>query len=162
MPGESNSEFVALLPGAYSLPDGPGGADTAPHLIGSRCRACGATVFPKMAVCPACRAADTMAATPMGTSGRLYTFTIAHVAPRGFEAPYFQAFVDIPEGPRIFSLISSEVPVEAGALQDGMALELVIEPVGDTPDGKPILTYKYRPAGKHRPVADAAAAPAGA
>jgi len=139
----SNNDHVALLPGAYSM---PGTTGEAPHLIGSRCRACKATVFPKMAVCPACRAADTMEETAMGRQGRLYNFTIAHVAPQGFEAPYFQAFVDIPEGPRIFSLISADVPVEAGALEDGMALELVIEPVRATADNRPILTYKYRPA----------------
>jgi hypothetical protein len=26
-----------------------------------------------------------------------------------------------------------------------MAMELVIEPVGETPENVPILTYKYRP-----------------
>jgi uncharacterized OB-fold protein len=82
----SPKDYVALLPGAYSVPNGAG---EAPHLIGSRCRACGATVFPKMAVCPACRAADTMEETPMGASGTLYNFTIAYVAPQGFQAPYF-------------------------------------------------------------------------
>jgi hypothetical protein len=142
----SPKDYVALLPGAYSVPNGPGGAGgEAPHLIGSRCRACGATVFPKMAVCPACRADDTMEVTPMGASGTLYNFTIAYVAPQGFQAPYFQAFVDIPEGPRVFALISDEVPVEDGMLEDGMAMELVIEPVGETPENVPILTYKYRP-----------------
>jgi uncharacterized OB-fold protein len=130
------------LQGAYSVPEKPG---EAPHLIGSRCRACEATVFPKMAVCPACRAPDTMEPMAMGSRGRLYNFTIARVAPQGFKAPYFQAFVDIPEGPRIFSLISNDVPVETDALKDGMDLELVIEPVGETEEKLPILTYKYRP-----------------
>jgi scaffold protein (connect acetoacetyl-CoA thiolase and HMG-CoA synthase) len=138
------AKYVALLPGAYSVPNGAG---EAPHLIGSRCRGCGATVFPKMAVCPACRSAETMEEMAMGSSGRLYNFTIARVAPQGFTAPYFQAFVDIPEGPRIFALISRDVPVEEDALQDGMAMELVIEPIGETPEHLPILTYKYRPVG---------------
>jgi len=137
------ADFVALLPGAYSLPNG---TDATPHLIGSRCKGCGATVFPKMAVCPACRSADTMEELAMGSSGTLYNFTIARVAPQGFTAPYFQAFVDIPEGPRIFALISQDVPVEEDALEDGMAMELVIEPIGETDDYLPILTYKYRPA----------------
>jgi len=141
----SNTDYVPLLPGAYSI---PGETGEAPHLIGSRCRACKATVFPKMAVCPACRADGTMEETAMGASGRLYNFTIAYVAPQGFQAPYFQAFVDIPEGPRIFSLISDDVPVETDALEDGMAMELVIEAVGETPENVPILTYKYRPAGR--------------
>jgi len=139
------AQYVALLPGAYSVPNG---ASETPHLIGSRCKGCGATVFPKMAVCPACRSADTMEELAMGSSGTLYNFTIARVAPQGFTAPYFQAFVDIPEGPRIFALISQDVPVEEDALEDGMAMELVIEPIGETDDHLPILTYKYRPAGR--------------
>jgi uncharacterized OB-fold protein len=145
---KAGAGYVALLPGAYSMPDGPGGAGETPHLIGSRCKGCGATVFPKMAVCPACRSADTMEEMAMGSAGTLYNFTIARVAPQGFTAPYFQAFVDIPEGPRVFALISKDVPVEENALEDGMAMELVIEPIGETDDHLPILTYKYRPAGR--------------
>ncbi len=81
----------------------------------------------------------------MGRRGRLYSFTIAHVAAVGFEAPYFQAFVDLPEGPRVFALISHDVPVRPDALQEGMELELVIEPVIAHMENSPTLTYKYRP-----------------
>ena len=119
------NDYVMLVPGAFHVPEGP---DDEAYLIGSRCRA------------------DTMEQVAIGQRGKLYSFTIANAAPVGFTAPYFQAYVELPEGPRVFALISDDVPVEAGALADGMEMELVIEPVRKDEQGRPVLTYKYRPA----------------
>jgi uncharacterized OB-fold protein len=81
----------------------------------------------------------------IGRTAKLYSHTIAYVAPKGFTAPYFQAFVDLPEGPRIFSLVGSECRVERGVLDDGMEMRLIVEPVADTPERRDELTYKYLP-----------------
>ncbi len=81
----------------------------------------------------------------IGRTGKIYSHTIAHVAPQGFSAPLFQIFVDLPEGPRIFALCGSQCPVEPGVLEDGMEMRLVIEPVADTPERRNVLTYKYVP-----------------
>lgn len=83
---------------------------------------------------------------PLSQRGRLYSFTVAHVAPLGFRAPYLQAFIDLPEGPRIFSLISEDVPPREDALEEGMEMELVIERVRDDEAGNPVVSYKFRPA----------------
>ena len=82
----------------------------------------------------------------VGRTGKLYSHAIAHVAPKGFTAPLFQTFIDLPEGPRIFSLVGSECPVEQGVLEDGMEMRLVIEPVANTSERIGQLTYKYVPA----------------
>jgi uncharacterized OB-fold protein len=82
----------------------------------------------------------------IGRSGRLYSHTIAHFAPKGFNAPYFQVFVDLAEGPRIFSLVGAECPVERGVLQNGMQMRLVVEQLANTPENRELLTYKYVPA----------------
>jgi len=86
-----------------------------------------------------------MSDVTIGQRGRLYSHTIAHVAPAGFKAPFFQAFVDIAEGPRVFALIGAQCPVESGVLEDGMEMRLVIEPLADTPENRNTLTYKYVP-----------------
>jgi uncharacterized OB-fold protein len=117
-----------------------------PALVGAKCEACGAVVFPKMPVCPSCGRNGAMREVLIGRKGRLYSHTIARFAPKGFTAPYFQAFIDLEEGPRIFSLIGAECPVEDGVLEDGMEMRLVIEPLADTPENKDILSYKYVPA----------------
>jgi uncharacterized OB-fold protein len=96
-----------------------------------------------MPVCPACRRNGTMQEAEIGRTGKLYSHAIAHVAPQGFPAPSFQAFIELPEGPRIFAMVGSECPVEPGMLEDGMDMRLVIEPVSAA--RKEILTYKYVP-----------------
>lgn len=134
--------FDVLVPGAFHVPD-PGDDQDGPYLLGGYCANSDLTVFPKMTLCPRCH--QEMEVRPIGRRGRLFSFTIAHVAPEGFNAPYFQAFVEVPEGPRVFALISDDVPVKEGFLREGMPMELVVEPVRHKADGTPILTYKYRP-----------------
>ena len=99
-----------------------------------------------MPVCPVCRRNATVEEVEIGRTGCLYSHTIAHVAPQGFKAPFFQIFVDLPEGPRIFALVGSQCPVERGVLEDGMEMRLVVEPVADTPECREFVTYKYVPA----------------
>lgn len=84
----------------------------------------------------------------IGRTGKLYSHTIAYFAPKGFAAPSFQAFIDLPEGPRVFSLIGTQCPVERGVLEDGMEMRLIVEPLAYTPEHKDDLTYKYVPADK--------------
>jgi uncharacterized OB-fold protein len=125
------------------MPSEPG---QSPALLGAKCSACGAVVFPKMPVCPSCSRNGTMRDVEIGRNGRLYSHTIARVAPKGFKAPFFQAFIDLDEGPRIFSLIGAQCAVETGVLKDGMAMRIVVEPLADTLENKDVLSYKYVPA----------------
>jgi uncharacterized OB-fold protein len=134
-----------LNPDSLRVPSEPGAT---PSLLGNRCRNCSTVIFPKMPVCPSCGANGAMDEVEIGRTGRLFSHTIAHFAPKGFKAPFFQIFVDLPEGPRIFSLVGAECPVERGALEDGMEMRLVVEPVADTPEHKDELTYKFVPARK--------------
>jgi uncharacterized protein len=134
-----------LNPDNLRVPTDPGAT---PCLLGNRCRKCATVVFPKMPVCPSCHRNGIMEEVEIGRTGKLYSHTISYFAPKGFTAPSFQAFIDLPEGPRIFSLVGSGYPVERGVLEDGMAMRLVVEPLADTPEHKDELTYKYVPAGK--------------
>jgi uncharacterized OB-fold protein len=132
-----------LHPGSVHVPtDG----SEAPSLLGSRCGACSLVVFPGMAVCPRCAATGQMSEARIGRSARLYSHSIAHVAPQGFVAPYYQAFVELAEGPRVFTLIGREVPIAPGKLEDGAEMRLVVEPLAETPEKRHLLTYKYVPA----------------
>lgn len=121
-------------------------ADAAPCLVGAKCIACGVVVFPRLPVCPACKMRDGMTEVEIGRTATLYSHTIARFAPAGFKAPFYQVFVDLPEGPRIFSLVGDRCPVEHGILQDGMDMRLVVEPLADTDELRNIHTYKYVPA----------------
>ncbi|HET8673533.1 MAG TPA: OB-fold domain-containing protein [Thermoleophilaceae bacterium] len=128
-----------LVPGLYEV--GPEG----PRLIASRCETCESYAFPPRTVCSRCKS-RTMVPARVGERGTLFSFTVCHAAPSGWRAPYLQAYVSPPEGIRVFSLVSDEVPARLDALQVGMEMELVIEPV--RPGGE-VLTYKYRPVDQH-------------
>jgi len=132
-----------LHPGSLHLSDD---ASEGPLLIGSRCAGCSLVVFPALAVCPRCaEKGRQMIEARIGRTGRLYSHSIAYVAPQGFTAPYFQAFVELAEGPRIFTLIGRNVPVEPGQLVDGEEMRLIVEPLADTPEKRNLLTHKYVP-----------------
>jgi len=92
---------------------------------------------------------DTMEETPLSRRGKIDTFSVVRVAPTGFEAPYIQAFVDLPEGPRVFSLITGCEPSE-DALKEGQEVELVIEKITEDEKGNELIGYKFRPVGKDR------------
>ncbi len=79
----------------------------------------------------------------LGQRGTLYSATVCQVAPEGWRAPYLQAYVELPERIRVFTLISSEIDPRADALERGTPMELVVEPVQP---GAEAVTYKYRPA----------------
>lgn len=85
-----------------------------------------------------------MTELPLSTKGLVNTFTISRVAPMGFKAPYIQAYVDLPEGPRIFSLITGCEPSEE-AIQIGSEVELVLETICQDEDGNHLIGYKFRP-----------------
>lgn len=132
-----------LNPANLRVPTEPG---QTPALLGARCDACGTVVFPKMPVCPACLRNGSMQEAEIGRIGKLFSHTVAHFAPQGFKAPFYQVFVDLPEGPRIFALVGQECAVAPDALKDGMEMRLVVEPLADTPEHQDKLTYKYVPA----------------
>lgn len=81
----------------------------------------------------------------VGRIGWLSGYTVCHTAPSGWRAPYLQAYVELPEGIRVFTLVSDDVEPDADALTVGEPMELVVEPVHP---GATIVTYKYRPLGE--------------
>lgn len=115
-----------------------------PYLIGGQCSLCGYISFPKRPVCPICIKEGTMTEISLGTRGKINTFTISYVAPVGFKAPYIQAYVDLPEGPRVFSIITGCKP-SGEELTIGSEVELVIDKICEDEEGNEIIGYKFRP-----------------
>jgi uncharacterized OB-fold protein len=144
MEQETQKKRFPILPGIIHEATS---ADDKSYLIGSKCSTCGRTFFPKQSVCRICMREDTMQETALSTRGKIDTFTVVHVAPIGFKAPYIQAFVDLPEGPRIFSLITGCEPSE-NALKTGTEVELVIDKITEDEKGNDLVGYKFRPVGR--------------
>jgi len=118
------------------LPDGTG------HLLGSRCRACGAHFFPIREACAGCLS-DDLETVRFSTEGTLYTYSVVRQSTPAFEVPYMLGYVDFPEGVRIMGQISG---CEVDEIRIGMPMRLSLEPFGEDEDGNPLTGYRFRPA----------------
>ena len=94
------------------------------HLMGSKCKKCGATAFPPRADCEECMSGD-FEFFDMSGKAKLHTFTKIVAAPTGFEdvAPYIVGVVDLEEGGRALAWIGETI--KENEIQIGMELQVV-------------------------------------
>jgi uncharacterized OB-fold protein len=73
------------------------------RLLGSECKRCKEKFFPMRTVCPNCRRKGQIEEIRFAGKGEIYSYTIIHVASRGFELlkPYAMALIRLDEGPII-------------------------------------------------------------
>jgi uncharacterized OB-fold protein len=131
---------VPIEDGFFTIPDDPA---EEPRLLGSRCRACGEVFFPRRVVCAKCLAHGTDHVV-LGPRGRLWTFTWCHLplfGSRRTDGGYGVGQVDLPEGPRIQSVLAGRR--EEFAI--GMELVLDLETLGQTKDGADFVIFRFRP-----------------
>lgn len=87
-----------------------------------RCGDCSHVYFPARPFCPACSSRDVNWFTASG-KGTLFSYVINHRAPKGFEAPYIIAVVQLDEGPRMMTNLV-DCPQTPDALELDMPLEV--------------------------------------
>lgn len=114
-------------------------------LTGGRCSACGRIYFPTKSVCPSCFSAEQQK-VPLSGRGKLHTFTRSHMGPAGIQAPFTIGFIELPEGIKLFSLLTQCEPWDK-ILAVGMEMEMVIETIREDEEGNEIVGYKFRPSG---------------
>jgi uncharacterized OB-fold protein len=125
-----------------------------PHLLGSRCAACGSYFFPKELVAcrnPACQGRE-LAEVPLSRTGTLWSFTdnryqppAPYVSPDPFE-PYGIAAVELAaEGMVVLGQLARGV--ELDALEVGMPMELVTE-ILYSDDAQDYVVWKWKPAAR--------------
>ena len=83
----------------------------------------------------------------LSTRGKLRDYCISQIAPPGFKPPYALGYVDLPEGVRLFSLLSLESFSEENLKLD-MDVELVIEKMKEDEMGNDLISYKFKPVKK--------------
>ncbi len=138
---EKQKDCFDILPGTFHHALNK---DDESYLIGAKCQSCGRTYFPKRSICPICKGIGTMKEVALSKKGKIDTFTVINVAPTGFKAPYIQAYIYLPEGPRVFSLITGIDPL-TNDLKDGQEVELVIEKIREDENGNDLIGYKFKP-----------------
>ena len=118
-----------------------------PFLIGNRCKGCGLVAFPKTPVCPKCLERDTMEEFLLEGKGQLDSFCIVNAALPGFKMPSIQAYINLKDGPRIWSLVTGCEPSDE-SLTIGMDMEMVIAKVKEDKDGNDLISYQFKPVEK--------------
>ena len=123
----------------------------APHLIGTRCRACGTYFFPKETYfCrnPACASSE-LEEVPLSRHGRLWSYTdncyappLPFVASDPFQ-PYAVAAVEL-EKERMVVLGQVETGVGVAELEVGMEMELTVGRLYEDPK-REVVIWKWRP-----------------
>jgi len=141
---EGTTKQIPIEEGLFYVPSSE---NDEPYLIGAKCKDCGLVTFPKTPVCPRCMKKDTMEEAHLRGKGKLDTFSIVQAALPGFQAPSIQAYINLEEGPRIWSLVTGCEPSEE-ALKIGMDMELVIAKVREDPEGTELISYQFKPVEK--------------
>jgi uncharacterized OB-fold protein len=145
MAGESRRTRVPAAPGWFRIDESD------PCLLGTRCRSCGTTFFPKeTAFCrnPACAGSE-FETVELSRRGTLWSFTdnryeppAPYVGPTPFE-PYAIAAVEL-AAERMVVLGQVVRGVGADRLRAGMEMELVLETL-HSDDTKDYVVWKWRP-----------------
>jgi len=120
-----------------------------PRLLGSKCATCGTPYFPKTPVCrnPQCTASKIEDAE-LGPRGKLWSVAVQHYAPPApvkYDepfTPYAIGLVDLPEGLRLLSRLST---TSLESLRIDSEVELVLEKLCTDKDGNDVITWKFRP-----------------
>ena len=115
-----------------------------PFVAGSKCHKCGRVYFPKKNVCVDCWEWGNMEVIPLSRRGRLTLYTVATMSMLGLDTPYACGYVDLPEGVRLYTLLTDCEPFEE-KLKSDMEMEWVIEKMLTNEFGEDVYTYKFRP-----------------
>ena len=141
---QSARKRVPIEPGYFTIPEDDA---EAPRLLGSRCQSCAEHFFPRRPVCAKCchRGTDDVELSPQGT---LVTYTYIHVplfnSKRATEGGYGVGQIDLPEGPRIQSVLEGG----PGDFQIGMPMEMELETLRENDEGHEIVTFRFCPSDK--------------
>ena len=118
--------------------------DEKPHLMGSRCQACGKIYFPQQEFCTECLGEGTMKGHLLSCQGKIYSFTVVEretLAPKGFQVPYAYGYIDLPEGVRVLSKIIGWGPE---TLKINAPVEMVLEEIRQNEVGEKIIGFRFR------------------
>ena len=74
--------------------------------------------------------------------GTLYSWSVVHAAPKGWSLPFIAAYVDLPEGVRVFAHM---VDVDPADLVMDMAVEVCMATLGTDETGATVESYSFVP-----------------
>lgn len=85
-----------------------------------------------------------MQETALSGRAKLRSYVVVHRGPKDFPVPYIQAYVELEEGPIIYTLVSDCDPHNC-LLRLGQDMEMVIDTIREDSEGNEIIAWKFRP-----------------
>ena len=99
-------------------------------------------------MCPNCFDSE-LKEVSLSKRGRLHSYTVSVTGPPEMEKPYLISYIDLPEGIKIYSILTDCEPWDE-VLKIGMEMEMVIGKIKQDEYGNGIISYKFRPVNKER------------
>ncbi len=110
-------------------------------LFGGKCKQCENYSFPPRHICKRCLSEE-VERVELSGKGTIHASAVIINPPLKFQAPYSVAYVDLDEGPRLFTQLTSCRPEE---IKIGRRVELVIGMLRHDENGNEIIGYKFKP-----------------
>ena len=115
------------------------------HLVGKKCRQCGAAYVGRRIACSKCSSTEPMEEIRLSDKGKLWVYSIVHQSAPGIPTPYVAAIVDLPEGLSVRCNIIDIEP-DPDKIEFGMPVEMVTSKVREDKDGNDVIAFFFRPA----------------
>lgn len=112
------------------------------YLVGGKCSTCGFTTLGLRDICPDCWEHGTMKEVAIGRQGTLYTYSVIHQLPQGYEEPFAVGYVDLDDGIRVFAHLDNK----RESLTIGARLHLVSATLRRSDSGAPLNGPRYHAA----------------
>ena len=116
-----------------------------PHLVGTRCTACGAVYLGDRIACSKCAARGPFEEVPLSRNGTLWVYSIVHQSFPGVPVPYVVGVVDLPEGVSVRCNIIDVEP-KPEAIKFGMPVEMTTGVSQQDKQGNDVIAFYFRPA----------------
>lgn len=116
-----------------------------PHLLGLRCKTCGATYLRSGRVaCSKCGGASNFDDVKLSDRGTLWVYSIVHQSAPGIPVPYVAAIVDLPEKVSVRCTLV-DVPPDPAKLPFGMPVRMITKKVRTDKEGRDVIAFFFRP-----------------
>jgi len=118
---------------------------SAPYLSGSKCRNCGEVYVGDREVCGKCFSRNKMDHIKLGSTGKLYNYTIVHRNFPGVPVPFISAIVDVDGGGVLKGNLLGVEP-KPEALKFDMPVKITLKDAGrKDKDGNSYIAYFFEP-----------------
>jgi uncharacterized OB-fold protein len=116
-----------------------------PHLIGLRCKTCGATYLKSGRVaCSKCGTASNFDDVELSDRGTLWVYSIVHQSAPGIPVPYVAAIVDLPENVSVRCTLVDVTP-DPAQLPYGMPVRMITRKVRTDKEGRDVIAFFFSP-----------------